>query len=158
MARGITSVLAFNTNGIAPNFSANVADLVSDLQVDWKMNQSEASVRREPMQTFSPTNFALTLTGKIRKDTNNAVFNLLRAAFLAQSLLDVLVLDGPLTRVGAEGVRFQGMLFGWGEDQGLGQGAIFKEFTIQPTPGPIVPNSVLVDGAGVLQFTVITQN
>lgn len=157
MPRGITCKLSIRTGGTrgAPVFTD--ADLVSDMQVDAQWNEGESSVRGNPMQTFDPTNMAVALTGKIRKNITDTVFSLLRAAWLAQTTIDVLVLDGPRTTPGSDGLRFDARVFNFSEDQSLGVGSVFKEFTIKPTGTTSAnpPQSAVVNDGGTLEFTTI---
>lgn len=145
MSLGITSKFYVNTATYgAPTWT--IVDLVSDLKIGAKWNEGESSVRRTRVQTMEPTNLALELTGKIRKNISNQAYDVIRSAYLEGTLVDVLVLDGPVTTNTSEGVRFEGCVFDMSEDQGL-QAVIFKEFTIKPSAQTDnVPQSVVVTG------------
>lgn len=152
MPLGITSKLYINIGtAIVPVWSE--VNLISDLVVAADWNEGEASARLEQIQTFEPTNMALGLTGKVRKNITDTSYLLLRTAHRTRGILDVLVLDGDRTTNGSDGFRFDCKVTKWSEDQGLQQ-VIFKEFEIKPCIPSNLPQTVLVAG-GVLTYAAI---
>lgn len=130
MPVGILSKLYFNSGSYGTPTWVEV-NLVSDLVVDATWNEAEGSTRAEQAQVFEPTNLKLDLTGKIRKNILDTPYLMIRAAHLVKTSLDILILDRSIATVGADGFRFEGKVFNWSEDQGLGT-VIFKEFGIKP--------------------------
>jgi hypothetical protein len=150
MPLGITSKLFLNAGLYGVPVWVTV-DLISDLKYDDRWNQADSSVRRARLETMENTNRVIELTGKIRKEDTDPAFVMLRAAFVADTVLDVLCLNGPSTVNGSEGTRFDARVANFSEDQGL-QAVIFKEFTIKPCASVNLPQLAVIV-AGVITYT-----
>jgi len=120
-------------------------DLVSDLAVNPTYNEGESTARRTLVQTFEPTTLALELPGKIRVDRTDEAFLLLEQAFHNRLVLDLMALNGASDQNLSSGYRFDGRIFGFSEDQAMGN-VLFKEFTIKPCASTNLPKFVAVVG------------
>ncbi len=131
MSLGITAKLYVNAGTYGTPIWTE-CDLVSDLMSTQKWNEGDSSVRGGRVQTAEPTNLLMEVTGKIRKKLSDGAFAILRTAFLAGTIVDIMILDGPIDTNTSEGVRWEGIVFNMSEDQGL-QAVIFKEFSMKPS-------------------------
>lgn len=146
---GILSVLYVNDGTYAAPTWIEI-DLVSDLAVNPTWNEGESTARRTAVQTFEETTLALELPGKIRVDRSDAGFLVFEQAFHNRGVLDIMALNGAKDQNLSSGYRFDGKLFGFSEDQAMGN-VLFKDFTIKPCASVNIPKFVAVVG-GVPTF------
>ena len=144
MPLGITSVAYVNLGSYdVPTFTP--IQLIGDLSYNPSWNLGD--VQQEP------TNMTMEITGRIRKNMNNTPFLALRAAFLTTAIVDIMILDGPMTLNGVDGIRNEFKVSVFSEDQAL-QNVVFKDFTLVPCITDRKPQSVIVN-AGAPDFTDI---
>lgn len=127
----------------SPDFETNEADLISDLSSNAAWDEGESSARRSQVKTFEPTMLALDLSGRLRVDHTDATYGILRDAFLQKTTLDLLVLNGAMTRNGSQGFRYDAKVFGFSEDQAMGN-VLFNDITLKPCASDNDPKAVLV--------------
>lgn len=149
---GITSFLYVNPDAYgSPDFTA--VDLVADAQLGDTWDEGSADARESRVHQFEPTMLALDYAGNVRFDPTDAGYQALRDAHVFLGSLDVLILNGASDKNGAEGYRFFSKVFGFGEDQAMGN-VIYKAFTIKPCPGPQLPVFVKVAGGVPTYHTI----
>lgn len=107
--------------------------LISDCNVNGNWDEGDASARLSRVKSSEPTQLTLEITGKLRVKgaISNAAFLAMQAGYYNDTPVDVLVLNGPITEVGADGYRFEAKVFNWSEDQSLGA-VLYKDFSIKP--------------------------
>lgn len=107
--------------------------LISDCNVNGSWDEGEASARLSRVKSSEPTMLGLEITGKIRvKGAETLVpFLAMQAAYYNDEPVDLLVLNGSLTDVGADGYRSEFKIFTWSEDQSLGA-VLYKDFSVKP--------------------------
>lgn len=96
--------------------------------VNW--NTAEGVTRASPVVAEEPTTLKLPVTGKILVD-HSADYLVLAAAAFAKTLLDIMALDGGSTTNGSEGIRYEGKINQWEEDQGPNN-ILYRDFAISP--------------------------
>lgn len=107
--------------------------LISDCNVNGSWDEGEASARLSRVKSSEPTMLGLEVTGKIRvkgAEENAAYFDM-RAAYINDDIVELLVLNGSINEVNAEGYRFEAKVFAWSEDQSLGA-VLYKDFSVKP--------------------------
>lgn len=137
--------------GVLSKFYVNVGNfsvpswlelpMISDCNVDGSWDEGDASARTSRVKVQEPTMMGVEVSGKVRvKDAvDNAGYINMYNAYYRDSVVEVLVMNGPLNENGAEGYRFQAKVFAWSEDQSLGA-VLFKDFTIKPCIPDTVAN------------------
>jgi hypothetical protein len=158
MRLGVAAGLYVNTNTYASPTWLEIL-MLSDLTVTAQWIEGESSTRAARVQTFEQTIMSMELTGRVRKEIGNAAYIQLRTAHGSATALDFLVLDAKNTTVDADGYRFHGRVFNFGEDQSL-QNVIFKEFGVKPCvalddSGNQIPPKVALNIAGTLTYGTI---
>lgn len=152
MPMGITSKSYVNMGTfLVPNWEE--IKLIGDLTPNLSWNLGDGSVRVPRVVQQEPTNLVIEVTGRVRKNMSNVSFLKLRGAFLACTIVDVMILDGLKEVNNHEGVRCEFKVSAFNEPQGL-QEVTFKEFTLTPCISDNHPMSVIVI-AGAPSFSPI---
>lgn len=140
-----------NTSG---NYNAPTwaeVDEISDLNLGRGWEEFDASTRGTPVGAMIKVKLNLEATGKIRVDDSDADYvAIYDAANSKDQVLDVMILNGPLSTNGVRGVRMDCQVMSLNEDQGLGT-VLFDEFTLKPNNLSNNPKLVVVAG-GVPTF------
>ena len=140
--KGITSKMYVN-EGTYNSPTWTHIDIVGDLAVNPNWQESDATIRRSRVQLADTTLLAIEVTGNIRSDTDDTGYQLLRDAYVAETVLDIMCLNGADDEDDSDGVRFDGKIFNWSEDQARGN-VLYKSFNIKPCPSTNVPKHVVV--------------
>ena len=107
---------------------------ISDCSLEAAWDEGEASTRETRMKLALKTMLALGVTCKLRaSDSGDAGYTAIIAASVADTQIDILILNGSSTSSSATGFRFTSQVFSANEDQGLGQ-VVFDEVKFKPTP------------------------
>lgn len=153
--RGYTSDMLFRASG---NFGTPTwadVDLLGDATVNLIYDEEDTPERGKAAKTSEPTLLGIEVTGMIRNDDNGVAFAAFDAAFFGKTLVDVVCLDGGSTTNGSTGVRLEGKLSEWSEDQGVGK-VLYKSFTIKPSPESEEDCQRVIVNNGAMEFTDIT--
>jgi hypothetical protein len=127
---------------------------IKDANVAKPWDLSEASVRATRVKLYAPAqvDFAVSIT--VKCDNVDTGYKALNAKTVDATVLDMLILDGPLTDEGAEGVRAHWHVSDTGQDQSIGVGATYKTLDLKPgfsTEG--WPMAVAVGAASAITMT-----
>lgn len=149
---GITSTFHVNDDAYnSPDF--NEVNLVADATLNTAWDEGASDARDSLVHQFQATMLGLDFSGRIRVEPDDEGYQVVRDAAIFTTVLDVLVLNGPIDENGVEGFRFYAQVFGWNEGQNLTE-VIYKDFTLKPCPGDNPPMYVKIAG-GVPTFHTI---
>lgn len=147
---GVFSHMYVNTGTYGTPTLSDV-DLIGDLAVNADWDEGESSARRSQMKTQEPTMLGFDLDGRLRVDMTDTQYNILRDAFNNKTILDIVVLNGAKDHNNSIGYRVDCKVFGFGEDQALGN-VLFNALKIKPCASDNKPKTVKVV-AGVPVYT-----
>jgi hypothetical protein len=117
---------------------------VSDLKVDRKWNEGAFVTRESRVELTMKTFLQLSLTGKVKvENTAASDYVVLDDALNADTVLDIMVLNGPQTENDVRGYRFDAQVFDGSQDQGTGA-VLMDDVVIKPTPSANKPKKVVV--------------
>ena len=129
-------------------------DLVRDAEPTFPWDMGDASARTTRAKLYAKTQADLGVKLTVRADDANAGYGALwDAAMSGTALLDMLVLNGPLTKEGAKGVRANWNVSEDSESQGAGD-VVYSAFTLKPgysTDG--VPSAITVGASSAITAT-----
>lgn len=136
-----------------PNWSAITC--ISDWKVSAKWDEGDASTRESRLKLALKTLAGVEVSGKMRSsnsgDTN---YTTIKTALMADTQLDVMILDGTSTTNGVTGFRFACQVFDGSQDQGLGQ-VVFDEVMLKPVPNTDGNYNTVLVTAGAAAFTAV---
>ncbi len=134
---------------------------ISDFKVapDWKA--ADGSTRASRVERSVKTLLGLTFVGKIKVDHNDANYLALLAALYADTILDVMAIDGDPTDSTLTGTltgwRFDTQVYKGDQSQGLTE-VLFDDFELKPTlsanPACFVSAAVTA-GSPVYTYTTV---
>lgn len=127
---------------------------IGDCQLSPSWDKAELQLRLSRVKMNVKTMAGISVTGKILDD-GSTIFESLDAAGASDDEIDVLVLNGPITKPGSRGNRFVAQVFKWDESENPGD-VIQRDFEILPTlPDDItqLPQRAVVDGTGAVVLT-----
>lgn len=157
---GIKAKLYYRSAGIygAPTWTE--IDNVSDCNLGFTWDEGAADDRSDAAHRMVKTQFALEVTGNVKKKIGYAPYEYLADLAISRGVGDFLVLDASKETVGARGFRFDGQLFSANEDQGLAVGAMVGAISLKPTDSPDNnPVKAVKVGAGpALTFATIGED
>lgn len=108
-------------------------DLARDVQVDPTWDAAEAFSRATSVKEYAKTMLELGFTLDVKSSDTDAAYAELMDAFASRdAVIDMMILDGPLTTNGAEGVRFDAGVFGASQDQSIGN-VLYRSFDVKPS-------------------------
>lgn len=108
---------------------------VGDLAVNPSYAEGDASTRDTRVALTETTQAMIEITGRIKVSADNAAYEAILAAFLNDTPLDFLFLNGKIDVGDSHGFRFWGKVFALGEDQALGN-VLYRDMTIKPCVPP----------------------
>lgn len=126
----------------------------AQLAANWDTQKLNLRLTRVGLEV--KTNFNCGVTGKILDD-ESAVFSTLDDAFNSDGQIDVLVLNGPISRAKSRGVRFMATIKKWDESQNTGD-VIMRDFEIVPglpEDQTQLPQRAVVVTAGTVTLTTL---
>jgi len=82
-------------------------------------DEVEVSDRESPFKKYEPGMVDMPIEGSLSWKTANANFTLIRNAYIAQTSLDILILDKLVAEATAVGVRMPVKVFSFGSEQAL---------------------------------------
>lgn len=145
---------AYRNTGTYGSPTWTAADLVRDVQPAFPWDMVDASSRATRAKLYGKTQIDLAIQLVVRADDADTAYQaFVDAAFSPTTLIDMMILDGPVTAEGARGVRahFNFSLSGQPQDAGS---IVYSTFDIKPgysTDG--VPKSVSMGAASAPTFT-----
>lgn len=124
---------------------------ISDLVRGAAWDTAEVNSRESSGKMIAKTLVDLAITAKLKfVVSDNNITTIMDALFSPDTIIDIMVLNGPSTTTGCYGSRFQCQVTEGGEDQGLTV-AIYEDLKFMPTPSTLPPYSVkVVGGAPVM--------
>jgi len=140
---GIESVLYLNggTYG-SPTWGA--LTFINDLTVNNQWDKADANSRASRIKQAVKTLLGLSWTGTILvPGETDADYTTIINAMNADTVLDIMVLNGPNTENGVRGYRCDVQVTNATEDQG-GGAVLYDQIEFMPTPSTNPPKSVLV--------------
>jgi hypothetical protein len=123
----------------------------SDLTRGAAWDTAEVNTRESAVKMSAKTMVDFSVSGKLKFVPGDAnITTIMDALFSGDTIIDIMVLNGPSTTSGCYGVRFQCQVTEGNEDQGLAN-AIYEDLKFVPTPATLSPYSVkIVAGAPVM--------
>lgn len=103
---------------------------IGDCQLGNSWEVQDLKLRLTRVGLTVKTNFNTGVTGKILDD-ESAAFIALDDAFNSDNAVDILVLNGPISRANSRGVRFLATITKWDESQNPGD-VIMRDFELKP--------------------------
>jgi|HubBroStandDraft_2_1064218.scaffolds.fasta_scaffold1060517_1 hypothetical protein len=119
--------------------------LIGDASVDETWKEGDATVRLARNTQMAKTVADLEFTPKVRSDLTDANFQAIWAAAQNDTIIDMMILNGPSTTSGVVGFRFDSQVFKGKEDQGPDK-VLFYEFSFKPTLSSNPAKYVIVSG------------
>lgn len=121
----------------------------------WELADAFSRVSRVKM--YGATLMEMAVSMKVRCDDVDAGYLALDAVAVSAAVLELLILDGPLTAEGAKGVRAFWQVSDTGQDQAI-EGNLFKEYEVKPGYGYnsgtlVTPKAVVVGASSALTET-----
>lgn len=126
---------------------------VKDLAVNGKWAEGDASTRASPVKQQEPTQLEIEVNGMVLVSLAGTNFVALDDAFIAKTLLDVLVLNKDSATNGARGYRCDMKLFDFSEDQKI-DGVLYRAMVLKPCLATNPPKRAVV-ATGAPVFTTI---
>jgi hypothetical protein len=150
----INAVIYLNTATFAsPTWVA--VSLVGDVTVTPAWDMGEANTRGNRLKQKVKTMLDITVSAKVRADDADTSYDTLWEAAHNDTVLNMLVLDGPLTKQGARGYWMDFQVAKSSQDQSLGS-VIFTEFEFTPTPSVNAQNRVVVGTGSTVLIPVFS--
>lgn len=128
--------------------------IVGELTQNSAWDEGEVLNRTSRVAFSVKTLLRLSFTVKMKADLTDADYTVFANAADADTVVDLMILDGVSTTNGVRGYRFESQIFSRNQDQGPGV-IVHDEFTIKPTDNGTVPSSVLV-ASGAPVFTSLS--
>ena len=152
---GILARIYRNTSGnyASPTWTAMNGFSDAALRAAW--DKADFSSRESRVKGGVKTQLDLGFTGKYKVSNTDANYLALWGASFDDSVLDLLILNGPIEDEGVRGVRYDAQIYSAGEDQGLGV-ALYDEFTIDPYIFDNEPCIAVVGAGGGASSVVYT--
>lgn len=127
---GIKAVMYRNTGAYgSPSWSAMTS--IRDVTVTCPWDMVEAITRGSRTKLYAKTLMDLGFSAMVRKDDNSTDAVALLAAAMQDTVLDCLILDGPLTTEGSTGFRAHLLVNLPSEDQGA-SAVIYDSYEFKP--------------------------
>lgn len=152
MSLGILSKVYRNTGSYGSPTWTEVT-LVSDVTVTPSWDKGDGSVRASRVKQSAKTQMGLEMSVKIRVDLTDAGYLAFLSGLHSDTLLDLMILDGPSTTNGVQGYRADFGVFSGSEDQSMGA-VLYRDFSIEPGVSSNPAKSVTVS-AGAPVFSNI---
>ena len=129
-------------------------DNVRDVNFPHAYEKLEATTRASGgVKEYEPGELELSFSFKIRSDEADTDFTSLETAYLARSLIDLMILDGDKATNGSRGYRYEAKVFSMGEDQAIGN-ILFRDVEVGPCISANAKATVVV-ASGAPVFTTI---
>lgn len=152
---GINGAVLRNSGSYGTPTLAEI-ELIRDVTPAFPWDMGDASTRTSRAKLYAKTQVDFQIQVVCRMDDSDTGFQLLYdAAMSPTTVLDLHVLDGPVTEEGAAGVRFHALVSLTGESQGVGD-VQYATFELKPGySSDGVPKVVDVGASSVLAYTAV---
>ncbi|WP_020473383.1 hypothetical protein [Zavarzinella formosa] len=127
-------------------------DIIRDVNTGKPWDLGDASTRASRVKLYAPTQQDWALTATARCDNADTNYKALTGASVSAAMLDLLILDGPITSEGTEGYRAWLHVSETGQDQTIGNN-LYKNFDFKPGVAPDLPKCVTVGASSALTMT-----
>jgi hypothetical protein len=155
--KGYNRKLYRETGGTFGSPTWNLVDNVKDVTAVFPKDQLEASTRASSkLKEYEPGRGDFSITGMIRVKEDDTDFTAFETAWLADSELDLMILDGANDVTGSRGYRMKMKLFSFDEDS-ADDGVLFRSFELKPCISSDAKQTVVVT-AGSPVYTTMTNN
>ncbi|HYH69217.1 MAG TPA: hypothetical protein VD866_31275 [Urbifossiella sp.] len=121
--------------------------IFENVQVNPSYDRGDANTRESRAKREANTQMMLEVTGRLKVRPADANYQAFEDAFVADSAIDLLVLNGPIDDPGVSGWRADFGVRTFTEDQGLGN-VLYKEVTLTPADTDNEVVAVRVEGTG----------
>jgi len=105
--------------------------IIRDVNVSKPWDFGDASTRASRAKLFHPTQMDIQVTMTARCDDADAGYVAIDNAACSAAMLDLLILDGPITTEGSRGVRAYFHVSDTGQDQAIGN-ILYKNYEFKP--------------------------
>lgn len=146
--KGIGAKLYYNSATFgSPTWVA--LTIVRDVTMNRKASLADVLTRSTRAMRKVPTTYDIFISGSWLADVDDTGYLVVRTAFLAGTVLDVLCLTGANTNNGEEGWRFEAVVADMTQDQGA-QNVMYENFELHPhAESTNVIQTALVSGGSV---------
>lgn len=135
----------------------NLTDHVKDVAFVYAKDSLDATTRASgKLKEYEPGRGDFSITGMIMVDESDADFAAFETADLADSLLDIMILDGLSSVNGSRGYRMEMKLSSFTEET-ADDGVLFRSFELKPCISANAKQSVVVS-TGAPVFTTLANN
>ena len=142
-----------NSGTFASPVWSNVS-LVGDATVSPDWEKADASIRGQRLVQNVKTMLGLSFSAKVRADDTDINYGTIWSAANNDTILNVLILDGPLSQQGPRGYWIDVQVFKNTQDQGL-KNIIYTDFEFMPTPSVNQQSSVVIGASSTITSSVI---
>lgn len=153
--KGIGAKLYYKSAGTFASPTHTVVPLVRDLTVNRAHNSAPVVTRSTTIIREAPTTTALTHSGSMLADVDDTIYLAFRTAFLARSVIDVMILTGLSTNNGEEGWRYEALVKEMTQDQGA-DNVMYENFVLVPHAESVEVIQTVLVSAGAPVFTTYT--
>jgi hypothetical protein len=122
-----------------------------NIVVDPRFAELGANSRASPFAMMTPGLASVSISGRLKVKPGNANYEAFMDAFALRTTIDLLILDGPNTLVGARGVRAECYLFAARDDQGI-EARLYRELEIRFADGDNLPKWAKVAAGPAVQY------
>jgi hypothetical protein len=130
--------------------------LTRDVQENLTWDEADVTDRASRVRRYAKTLLDADFTVTVRNDLTDAGYDaLLTAMYSPTAALDLLILDGPTTEVGAQGIRADFQVMSGSQSQALADG-LFREFRLRVSIDTNPPKIAEVTGTATITYTEIT--
>lgn len=135
----------------------NLVDHVKDVAFVYAKDSLDATTRASSkLKEYEPGRGEFSITGMMMVDESDEDFTAFETADLADSLLDIMILDGTNATNGSRGYRMEMKLSSFTEET-ADDGILFRSFELKPCISSNAKQSVVVS-SGAPVFTTLANN
>lgn len=128
----IDAVLLIRTAGNYNTPTWTELDLARDVQADPTWDKADAFTRQSKVKAYAKTLLELGFTAAVKVDSSDNTYGTVLDAFYdSDTVLDVLMLDGPADTNGSDGYRFDAHVVKASQDQSIGN-VLYRDFEFCP--------------------------
>lgn len=122
-----------------------------NILVDPRFAELGANSRASPFAMMTPGLAGVSISGRLKVKPGNTNYEAIMDAFMLRTMIDLLILDGPNTLVGARGARAECYLFAARDDQGI-EARLYRELEIRFADSDNLPKWAKVATGPVIQY------
>lgn len=149
---GILSKLYYRSSGSFGSPTWTAISLIRDITQNSKWDIAEVVTRASRAKKGAPTLYDMSISGSIKAVVDDTAYLVVRAAFLAGTVLDIMCLTGASNNDGEVGVRYESVVEDMTQDQGSGS-VLYDTFTLRPHAASTNVVQTVVVSSGAPVFT-----